>query len=235
MKSNYTPLNLDWQAIDTVLLDMDGTLLDLHFDWHFWMEYLPKIYAEKNGLDLDEAKERIHQKIHSQQGTLNWYCLDYWSKTLNLPVAQLKQALKHMIQAHPEVITFLRRLKELNKTVVMVTNAHRDSLSLKLEQTEIGDYFDVLISAHDFGMPKEDERLWSKIQQVVPYEPKRTLLIDDNIQALKSAQSYGIKYLVAAVHVSPQMPKIDPKGFPAFENFNELLQTLPESPVLPKY
>lgn len=233
MNTKHTTPTPPWKEIDTVLLDMDGTLLDLHFDWHFWMEYLPQVYAEKNGLSLKDAKDEVRQKIHSQQGTLNWYCLDYWSETLNLPVAQLKQTLKHMIQAHPEVITFLQRLKSLNKTVVMVTNAHRDSLSLKLEQTEIGDYFDVLISAHDFGMPKEDERLWSEIQQVVSYDPQRTLLIDDNIQALKSAQNYGIKFLIAAVHVSPKMPKIDPKGFPAFENFNELLQTLPKSPVLP--
>ena len=24
--------------VDTILLDMDGTLLDLHYDNHFWME-----------------------------------------------------------------------------------------------------------------------------------------------------------------------------------------------------
>ena len=36
---------LDWQDIHTVLLDMDGTLLDLHFDNHFWLEHLPKRYA----------------------------------------------------------------------------------------------------------------------------------------------------------------------------------------------
>src|SRR5690606_507131 len=28
--------SLPWNQIDTVLLDMDGTLLDLHFDNHFW-------------------------------------------------------------------------------------------------------------------------------------------------------------------------------------------------------
>ncbi|HBT55971.1 MAG TPA: haloacid dehalogenase, partial [Pseudomonas sp.] len=32
---------LNWNAIDTVLLDMDGTLLDLHFDNHFWLEHMP--------------------------------------------------------------------------------------------------------------------------------------------------------------------------------------------------
>ncbi|VAW45117.1 GMP/IMP nucleotidase YrfG, partial [hydrothermal vent metagenome] len=87
--------HLDWSKIDTVLLDMDGTLLDLHFDWHFWMEVIPQAYADKNQLSLEASKKLIHEKIHSQTGTLNWYCLDYWTETLNLPIATLKRELKH--------------------------------------------------------------------------------------------------------------------------------------------
>ncbi|BBN58898.1 GMP/IMP nucleotidase [Hydrogenovibrio marinus] len=215
--------NINWQTIDTVLLDMDGTLLDLHFDWHFWMTYLPEIYANENNLTIDEANRIIHEKIHSQTGTLNWYCLDYWSTELQLPVAELKRDLKHMIQAHPEVMTFLKRLKELGKTVIMVTNAHRDSLAIKLEMTEIGDYFDAMVSAHDYGMPKENADIWRKIQSDFPFNPQRTLLIDDNIHALQTAQDFGIRYCVAATHVSPNMDKVDPKGFSHFENFNEIM------------
>jgi putative hydrolase of the HAD superfamily len=213
---------LDWSKIDTVLLDMDGTLLDLHFDWHFWMEYLPQAYAKKHGLGEEEANRLIRQKIEDQQGTLNWYCLDYWSETLELPIAGLKREIKHLIQAHPDVIDFLARLRQMGKTVVMVTNAHRDSLALKLERTEIGDYFDHLISAHDFGLPKEDIRIWSEIQTVQPYDPAHTLLIDDNLHALQTAQQYGIRYLLCAVHVSPKMALIDPQGFEHFENFKEI-------------
>ncbi|MDG6777262.1 GMP/IMP nucleotidase [Thiomicrorhabdus sp. zzn3] len=214
---------LDWSQIDTVLLDMDGTLLDLHFDWHFWMEYLPQAYAERNGLSQEEAERIIHEKIQQQQGTLNWYCLDYWSEALQLPVSELKREVKHLIQTHPDVINFLAKLKQLGKTVVMVTNAHRDSLAIKLEMTEIGDYFDHLISAHDFGLPKEDIRIWSEIQTVQPYDPKHTLLIDDNLHALRTAQQYGIQHLLCAVHVSPKLDKIDPQEFDHFETYNEII------------
>ncbi|WP_038150363.1 GMP/IMP nucleotidase [Thiomicrorhabdus chilensis] len=213
---------LDWSKIDTVLLDMDGTLLDLHFDWHFWMEYLPQAYAEKNALTLKQASEIIHSKIQDQQGTLNWYCLDYWSDTLQLPIAELKRELKHLIQAHPDVIDFLAKLKQMGKHVIMVTNAHRDSLAIKLEMTEIGQYFDHLISAHDFGTPKEDIRIWSEIQTVQPYDPKHTLLIDDNLHALDTAQQYGIEFLLCATHVSPKLDKVDPQGFEHFESFKEI-------------
>lgn len=223
LKTTDSGTQIPWQNIETVLLDMDGTLLDLHFDWHFWMTFLPKMYAEQNQLTLEEANRIIHEKIHSQQGTLNWYCLDYWTEQLNLPVAELKHQLKHLIQAHPEVITFLQKLKALNKQVIMVTNAHRDSLAIKLEMTEIGEYFDDMISAHDFGTPKEDEALWQAIHKKISFNPTKTLLVDDNIHALQSAQNFGITYLLAATHVSPKMAKIDPKGFAHFEYFNEIM------------
>jgi len=217
-----TPL-IYWSTIDTVLLDMDGTLLDLHFDWHFWMEALPQAYADKNNLSLEEAKADIHAKIHAQTGTLNWYCLDYWTEVLNLPIAELKHEFKHQIKVHPEVMEFLAFLKQQNKTVIMVTNAHRDSLALKLEMTEIEPYFDKLISSHDFGVPKEDIAIWSAIQKVAPYNPNRTLLIDDNVHALSTAQDYGIRHLLCATFVSPKLDAVDPKGFPHFSRYSEIM------------
>ena len=217
MQQNCSNHKIDWSNIETVLLDMDGTLLDLHFDWHFWMDVIPQAYADKNAITLEQSKTLIHEKIHSQTGTLNWYCLDYWTETLNLPIAELKRELRHQIKVHPEVMAFLAFLKQQNKTVIMVTNAHRDSLAIKLEMTEIEPYFDKLISAHDFGMPKEDITIWSEIQKTMAYNPETTLLIDDNVHALSTAKEYGIKYLLCATFVSPKLDAIDPKGFPSFE------------------
>ncbi|NCN42764.1 MAG: HAD family hydrolase [Piscirickettsiaceae bacterium CG_4_9_14_3_um_filter_43_564] len=218
-----TASNIPWHKIDTVLLDMDGTLLDLHFDYHFWMEFIPSVYAKQNNLSLEDALSFISEKIHSQQGTLNWYCLDYWTEQLQLPIAKLKQELKHLIQAHPDVITFLKRLQQLNKQVIMVTNAHPDSLAIKLEMTEIGHYFDQVISSHDFGIPKEDVNLWQAIREKYPFEPANTLLIDDNLHALASAKAFGIAYPLAAIHVSPKMDKIDPGHFPYFKLYSEII------------
>jgi putative hydrolase of the HAD superfamily len=216
---------MPWNEIDTVLLDMDGTLLDLHFDYHFWMSYLPKIYAEKNNLSISEANDFIHQKIHSQTGTLNWYCLDYWTEQLNLPIAELKHDLKHLIKPHPKVMDFLHTLKQQNKQIIMVTNAHRDSLAIKMQETEIEHYFNHLISSHDYGKPKEDIQIWQDIQQDIPYNPEKTLLIDDNITALTTAKEFGIKYCLAATFVSNKMPKIDPKDFLHFERFEQIMPT----------
>jgi putative hydrolase of the HAD superfamily len=216
-------LYLPWQEIDTVMLDMDGTLLDLHFDWYFWMTYLPKKYAKKNNINITKAKKIIHKKIQSQAGTLNWYCIDYWSEQLDLPITELKHDLKHLIKPHPQVNNFLQTLKSLNKQIIMVTNAHRDSLEIKMQVTNIEQYFCHIISSHDYGKPKEDIQIWEDIMQDIPYNPARTLLIDDNINALTAAKKFGIKHCLAAIFVSKKMAKIDPQTFPSFEKFSQIM------------
>ena len=69
--------NLDWSQIETVLLDMDGTLLDLHFDNHFWIEHLPKKIAEKSGRTVEEFRSEMLAHYERITGQIEWYCLDY--------------------------------------------------------------------------------------------------------------------------------------------------------------
>ena len=82
---------LPWNAIDTVLLDMDGTLLDLHFDNHFWLQHLPQRYAELHGVSRALADAELLPLFREHAGTLNWYCTDFWSRELR-PVDPRPQA-----------------------------------------------------------------------------------------------------------------------------------------------
>ena len=54
---------IDWDDIDTVLLDMDGTLLDLHFDNFFWMHYMPRRYAEIHQRDEADSRRQLHDHM----------------------------------------------------------------------------------------------------------------------------------------------------------------------------
>src|SRR3990170_1517786 len=122
---------INWNAIESVFLDMDGTLLDLHFDNHFWREYVPQRFAERHGLDIEAAKADLFPRFRAVEGTMDWYCVDYWSRELNLDIAVLKQELHHLISVHPYVVEFLDAIRGHGKRVVLVTNAHRKSLALK--------------------------------------------------------------------------------------------------------
>lgn len=216
----------DWEQIDTVLLDMDGTLLDLHFDNHFWLEYVPLRYAEQQGLSLEGAKEELTQRYKKVEGTLNWYCVDYWSRELALDIPLLKAEVDHLIAIHPHVTDFLQCLKKAGKSRVLVTNAHQKALKLKMKKTRLGSHLDEVISAHDIGLPKENPAFWARLQQVVNFLPAHTLFIDDSLPVLRSARHFGIAHLLCMLQPDARQPPLETNEFKALEHFEPLLHDL---------
>jgi putative hydrolase of the HAD superfamily len=214
---------IEWERIETVLLDMDGTLLDLHFDNYFWQEYLPMRYAELKGLEPVSAKQYIVTQTRSIQGSLNWYSTDYWSEMLQIDVVELKHEVSHKVAIRPFCVDFLDALRAANKDIVLVTNAHHDSLSLKMEKTQLAHKFDRLITVHEFSLPKEDPQCWHEVHKRHPFTAARTLLIDDNLQALESAREYGIEQLLAIYQPDSQAPRREINHFRAIHSFDEIM------------
>ena len=215
-------MNLDWEKIDTVFLDLDGTLLDLHFDNHFWLEYVPVCYADKHDLSQEQAYDALMQRYREVKGRLEWYCVDFWTRELELDIEQLKHEVSHKIAVHPQVRSFLKAIKSNGKRIVLVTNAHPASLTLKMKKTELDVYFDRIINSHDLGLAKEHDGFWRQLHQVEPYDPDRTLLIDDNIEVLESAEHYGIVNLLAILRPDSQGGEVETRHFDALASFSEI-------------
>jgi putative hydrolase of the HAD superfamily len=188
---------LDWSAIDTVMLDMDGTLLDQRFDNWFWQELIPSRYAAANGISPQQAWTLLAPKFRAVRGTINWYCIEYWSRELNLDIAAIKRTALGHVRYLPGAQDFLIRLKVSGKRRVLVTNAHPVTLAIKNEQASLTDYFDVCYSTHSFRAPKEDAAFWPRLLAQEPFDPERTLFVDDSIAVLDEARRFGIGWLFA--------------------------------------
>ncbi|KRV81373.1 GMP/IMP nucleotidase [Pseudomonas citronellolis] len=217
---------LDWAGIDSVLLDMDGTLLDLHFDNHFWLEHLPQRYAEHHGISREQADAELLPLFRDNAGQLNWYCLDFWSRELKLSIRDLKREVAHLIALRPDADTFLAALRGAGKRVALITNAHRDSLSLKLERVELAPWFDRLISSHDYGFPKEDQQFWQALHADFGFEPARSLFIDDSLPILRSARAFGVAHLLAVRQPDSRQGAKDTAEFAAVEDYRALIEGL---------
>lgn len=215
---------IDWSAIDTVLLDMDGTLLDLHFDNHFWQAHVPLRYAEARGLPPEIARDELMARYHTRAGTLEWYSVDFWATELELDIMALKEEVAHLIAVHPAVVDFLALLRRLNKRIVMATNAHHKSLTLKMAKTGLDPHFDAFISSHALGVAKEQRGFWERLQAIEPFDPARTLLIDDSLPVLDAARAYGIRHLLAVRTPDTRLPPKDTGDYPAIDSFAELLR-----------
>ncbi len=214
---------IDWNEIDTVFLDMDGTLLDLHFDNHFWREHVPMRYAQSNGIGLGEAKAELMDRYRDVEGTLEWYCVDHWSRELRLDIALLKEEVEHLIQVHPHVTDFLEAVRAAGKRRVLVTNAHQKALDLKLKRTRLGGFFDRVVCAHDLGLPKEEPAFWDRLQSILPHDRNRTLFVDDSLAVLHSARRSGFRWLLAVLKPDTRAPSREVDEFPAIRDFSEIL------------
>ena len=214
---------LHWQEIDTVFLDMDGTLLDLHFDKKKKKKNIPLRYAEQHNISIEAARSRLVPKFREKEGTLDWYCVDYWSRELKLDIIALKQEINHLIAVHDHVADFLVRLRETGKRVVLLTNAHNRTVDLKMEITGIEHAFDALICSHDVGFPKEDLNFWGALTGHETFDRDSTLFIDDSLPVLHAAREYGIRHILAVRKPDSRSPSRIIDGFRAIDGFDEIM------------
>lgn len=216
---------LQWSSIDTVLLDMDGTLLDLSFDNYFWLELLPERYAELNALPLGKSKALLAARSDATFGNLEWYCLDHWSRDLQMDIAALKREASERICYRPQALDFLAWLKALGKRLILVTNAHPIALEIKSGSTGLHQHLSHMISSHEFGLAKENDGFWRQLAQREQLDLSRCLLIDDSHRVLARARDEGVAHLLQVLQPDTRLPPASASAFVGVVNFEELMPT----------
>jgi len=212
---------LAWDHIDTVLLDLDGTLLDLAFDNQFWLEIVPAAYAASRSMTVEAARAALAPRFRACEGTLAWYCIEHWSRELGLDIVALKRACASRISWLPGAKEFLRRLRARGKRLVLLTNAHPQTLRIKDEQTGVTQYFDATFSSHEFGAPKESAHFWDAVRALEPFDPQRSLFVDDSPAVLRAASATP----VAPTIFTPFIPSTRTTSPPRASGFAETIKT----------
>lgn len=214
---------VNWETVDTIMLDMDGTLLDLHFDNDFWQRLVIERYAEREQLSLDQAGSLLNARFSATRGTLAWYSTEYWAEQLGLDIVGLKRELSHKIRLRPHTEGFLRAARCAGKALWLLTNAHPQSLQLKLEKTALAQHFDVILSSHELNYCKEQPEFWQALHRRHPYCAERSLFVDDTDSVLSAAQQAGIGQVLAIL--SPDSCQ-SPRGagrYPGVDDFDQVM------------
>lgn len=214
---------VDWRQIDTVLVDMDGTLLDLAFDNFFWLEVVPQRYALTHGLRLDVARRQLAPRFDALVGTLSWYCLDHWTRDLGMDLKALKREHREHIRFLPGAPEFLQAIRWRGKRVCIVTNAHRDTLEVKAEQTGIDRLVDGVVCSHDLAAPKESAEFWRGLERHEPFDRGRTLLIEDSLAVLAAASAHGVQHTLAIRRPDSRLPARTIANYAAIDGVADLI------------
>jgi putative hydrolase of the HAD superfamily len=196
----------DWTAVQAVCLDMDGTVLDLRFDNLFWLDVLPRRWAQARGLDLPAALAQLQPRFAAKRGTLDWYCIDHWSAELDFDIAALKRELAGEIRYLPGALDFLGALRKRGKRVLLTTNAHPISLAIKDGQTGLARHFDELVSSHEFGVPKESAEFWARLELSHRVDPASTLFVDDSAAVVLAARAAGVRWIYQVLQPDSTQP-----------------------------
>ena len=98
---------INWQDIDTVLLDIDGTLLDLHYDNFVWDQVVPEAYAQLKELPYAEAKEQLFAQMHQVLGSIEFYSFDFWQQQTGLDITDLHRQHSRLIGFRADAEAFL--------------------------------------------------------------------------------------------------------------------------------
>ena len=214
---------VDWNEVDDVLLDMDGTLLDRHFDNHFFEEELPRRYAALHDLPFETARERLMAMYRSVEGELAWTDLHYWSDRVGLDVVALHKELDYLIGFLPGAEEFLRFLRRLGKRITIVTNAHAAGISLKAAKTGLDRHVDRIVDAFEVGYLKMRPEYWPACQRLLKFEPSRSFFMDDDEGCLIAAQQFGVAHLIHSAKSSSQLPPAPLTRFRSVTGFSALL------------
>jgi len=147
----------------------------------FWFEEIPKLYAQRHGVDFQEALETA-QRSYDEIGDedIRWYLPQYWFQRFDLEeeAEGVIEGLRGEVKLFPEVREVLGELKGRYKLIV-ISNAARPFLEVELE--EIEDYFEEVFSCvSDLNQVKKGAWVYREILEELGAEAERVVHVGDN-------------------------------------------------------
>jgi len=225
---------VDWTKVDHVLLDMDGTLLDLAFDNDFWGHQIHAHYAALHNVTYEDVIAKFEPIFRSVEGSLNWYSTDHWTQKYGFDIIGRSRMFKHQIRWLDHAEQFLLGLSDRGIRTTILTNAHPDIVDLKHSVVGIRDYVDDVISSHVVGYAKEHPLFWKGAFAMAgvsrdQINNDRVLFFDDSLPVLNAAISAGIHYSVMICAPDSTRPQKMPSTRYAINNFDAISsQTSPD-------
>ena len=175
--------------IDTVLFDLDGTLIDtneliISSFLHTMESYFPGQYQREDvlpflGPTLQESFEPLNPTRYEEMITTY--------RTFNLANHDL------LVKRFEGVYETVRTLKENNFHLAIVTTKRLDVAQMGLKLTGLDEYFDVVVALDHVEKTKPDPEPLLKALELLNSSPERAMMVGDNYHDILGGKNAGTK------------------------------------------
>jgi putative hydrolase of the HAD superfamily len=183
------------KQIELISFDAEGTVVTPDFSQAIWHEAIPALYAQKEGLNLAQAKRHVAEeygKIGDQR--LEWYDIEYWFSYLGLGSSEsMIQGCLDKIGYYSEVTEVLSSLASEYKLIV-ASGTPLELLHCLLR--DIKPYFVRIFSSISHYRQLKNPDFYIRICEEMSVKPSRVIHVGDNWQFdFLNARQAGINAL----------------------------------------
>jgi len=167
--------------IEVISFDAEGTVVTPDFSHAMWHETIPELYAQKQGIDIAQAKEAVigeYNKIGDRG--LEWYDIEYWTRGLGLGASgPVVQSCLNRISYYPEVNEVLSSLSDRYKLVIS-SGTPVELLDFLLQ--DIKPYFNSIFSSVSHYQQLKTPEFYLGICEEMGVKPGQVVHVGDSWQ-----------------------------------------------------
>ncbi len=217
----HITMNASFTNLNTVIFDMDGTLIDSE---PFWTLAEKSVFGEL-GVEITEDLARKTAVMTTEEVTNFWFSRFPWKgKSLQQVeldvIAKVSELICELGTALTGVQEILSFFKQRDFNIGLATNAPACLIPTVLDTLDIASYFDCVCSSESEIAGKPAPHVYNTVLRKLGASPVNSIAFEDSLSGIIAAQSAGLKTIV----IPPFSDYVDPK----FDRAELKLKTLAE-------
>jgi len=173
---------LDVKSVRVISFDVTGTLVSEKFVDYFWLELIPRLFAERHAVSLEEAKRVVFSKYDEiGKDDIRWYIPGYWFELFDLKVS-LREALEKIrgeVEVYDDAKEALERLGA-KYDLVISSNLSREFIDVALDALGFRGFKAVFSCVSDLGLTTKTPDFYSFVASKLGVPSSAILHVGDD-------------------------------------------------------